>query len=181
MRLTPDIDVVVLMATALSAKRRPAQLVEIVAAADLLQDFVPAGEKLAEAIHRLSSLGLIDAAEGGFALTQRGQEIVAKQPRKADPEQRMAAVKDSLAAYAAKGEYPAVLLTREQISAAMKQTVGNFLPFGIEEVSRQNMAMMERAMSLFSPFYHPPDGSARVPWLLRATAITASPSGTGKE
>jgi hypothetical protein len=38
---------------------------------------------------------------------------------------------------------------------AMKQTMGNFFPFGIEEVSRQNMAMMERAMSLFSPLYRP--------------------------
>ena len=47
---------------------------------------------------------------------------------------------------------------QEQISAAMKQTMGNFFPFGIEEVSRQNMAMMERAMSLFSPFYHPRGG-----------------------
>ena len=42
---------------------------------------------------------------------------------------------------------------------AMQQTVGNFFPFGMEEVSRQNMAMMERAMSLFTPFYQPPDGS----------------------
>jgi polyhydroxyalkanoate synthesis regulator protein len=36
--------------------------------------------------------------------------------------------------------------------AAMKQTMGNFFPFGMEEVGRQNMAMMERAMSLFTPF-----------------------------
>jgi polyhydroxyalkanoate synthesis repressor PhaR len=42
-----------------------------------------------------------------------------------------------------------------QMRAAMQQTMGNFFPFGIEEVGRQNMAMMERAMSLFSPFYRP--------------------------
>ena len=30
------------------------------------------------------------------------------------------------------------------------------------EVSRQNMAMMERAMSLFTPFYRPTDPTAAV-------------------
>jgi polyhydroxyalkanoate synthesis regulator protein len=35
---------------------------------------------------------------------------------------------------------------------AVQQTMGNFFPFGIEEVGRQNVAMMERAMSLFTPF-----------------------------
>jgi polyhydroxyalkanoate synthesis regulator protein len=39
--------------------------------------------------------------------------------------------------------------------AAMQQTVGNLFPFGMEEMGRQNMAMMERAMSLFAPFYRP--------------------------
>ena len=45
---------------------------------------------------------------------------------------------------------------QEQVRAAMQQTVGTLFPFpGMQEVSRQNMAMMERAMSLFSPFYRP--------------------------
>ena len=49
---------------------------------------------------------------------------------------------------------------QEQMRAAMQQTMGNFFPFpGIQEVSRQNMAMMERAMSLFTPFYRPPAGA----------------------
>ena len=52
---------------------------------------------------------------------------------------------------------------QEQVRLTMKQTVGNLFPFGIEEVSRQNMVVIERAMSLFSPFYHPPDGSAPRP------------------
>lgn len=41
---------------------------------------------------------------------------------------------------------------QQQMRIAMQQTMGNFFP-GMEEVGRQNMAMMERAMSLFSPFY----------------------------
>jgi polyhydroxyalkanoate synthesis repressor PhaR len=41
---------------------------------------------------------------------------------------------------------------QDQMRQAMQQTMGSFFPFGMEEVSRQNMAMMERAMSLFTPF-----------------------------
>ena len=43
---------------------------------------------------------------------------------------------------------------QEQMRATMQQTMGNLFPFAnIEEMSRQNIAMMERAMSLFTPFY----------------------------
>ena len=63
---------------------------------------------------------------------------------------------------------------QEQVRESMRQTMGNLmpglgaavpgglasglpggLPLGLEEVGRQNLAMMERAMSLFSPFYRP--------------------------
>jgi polyhydroxyalkanoate synthesis repressor PhaR len=45
---------------------------------------------------------------------------------------------------------------QEQMRSAMQKTMGNLFPFGnIEEVGRQNMAMMERAFSLFTPFYRP--------------------------
>lgn len=44
----------------------------------------------------------------------------------------------------------------EQMRRTMEHTMGGmggFLPFGgLEEMSKQNMAMMERAMSLFAPF-----------------------------
>jgi polyhydroxyalkanoate synthesis repressor PhaR len=47
---------------------------------------------------------------------------------------------------------------QEQMRTAMQKTMGNLFPFGnMEEVSRQNMAMMERAMSFFTPFYRPMD------------------------
>jgi polyhydroxyalkanoate synthesis repressor PhaR len=43
---------------------------------------------------------------------------------------------------------------QEQMRSAVQKTMGNLFPFGnIEEVSRQNLAMMERAFSLFTPFY----------------------------
>jgi polyhydroxyalkanoate synthesis repressor PhaR len=47
---------------------------------------------------------------------------------------------------------------QDQMRQAVQQTMGNFFPFGMEEVGRQNMAMMERALSLFTPFYNQ-DGS----------------------
>ena len=42
---------------------------------------------------------------------------------------------------------------QEQMRRAMQQTMGSFFPFDMEEVSRQNRAMMDRAMSMFTPFY----------------------------
>ena len=45
---------------------------------------------------------------------------------------------------------------QEQMRLAMQQSVGNFFPFNMEEVGRQNMAIMERAMNLFAPFYRRP-------------------------
>ncbi len=46
---------------------------------------------------------------------------------------------------------------QEQMRAAMQKTmgsIGTMFPFGnMEEMRRQNVAMMERALSLFSPFY----------------------------
>jgi len=42
---------------------------------------------------------------------------------------------------------------QDQMRATMQRTMGTMFPFGnMEEVSRQNMAMMERAFSLFTPF-----------------------------
>jgi polyhydroxyalkanoate synthesis repressor PhaR len=52
---------------------------------------------------------------------------------------------------------------QEQMHAAMQKTMGNLFPFGnMEEVSRQNMAMMERAMSFFTPFYRPIEPGTQV-------------------
>jgi polyhydroxyalkanoate synthesis repressor PhaR len=50
---------------------------------------------------------------------------------------------------------------QEQMRAAMQKTmgsIGTMFPFGnMEEVGRQNVAMMERAFSLFTPFYRGPE------------------------
>lgn len=48
---------------------------------------------------------------------------------------------------------------QESIREAMQKTIGPFLPPGMEDVGRKNLEMMERAMTLFTPFY--PQGEAR--------------------
>jgi polyhydroxyalkanoate synthesis repressor PhaR len=49
---------------------------------------------------------------------------------------------------------------QEQMRRSMEQAMGGFLPFGsLEEMGKQQKAMMERAMSLFSPFRPPEPAS----------------------
>lgn len=53
---------------------------------------------------------------------------------------------------------------QEQMRRSMEQAMGGLMPFpgpfgGLEEVGKQNLAMMERAMSLFSPFGRREDGT----------------------
>jgi len=49
----------------------------------------------------------------------------------------------------------AIARQQEQMREAMQHTMGTLLPPGLEEMRRQNIAMMERAMTLFTPFYRP--------------------------
>ncbi len=115
-----DIDALLLLATAVASKRRPAELAEIVAAAELIQAAVPAEAKLLDAIERLSRHGLLSEAESGLALTPAAQQMVADQPRKADAAERLFAIREKLAAHHSKGEHTPVRLTAEQLAAAIE-------------------------------------------------------------
>ena len=44
---------------------------------------------------------------------------------------------------------------QEQMRRAMQQTMEGLFPFTMEEVGRQNAAMLERAFAWFTPFYRP--------------------------
>jgi len=55
---------------------------------------------------------------------------------------------------------------QEQMRRSVEQAMGGFLPFGgLEEMGKQQKAMMERAMSLFSPFlpHEPPSQAQSAP------------------
>ena len=116
-----DVDVLLLMATALASKRRPAELVEIMAAADLLHGSIPLDVDLAAAFLRLSTHGLISEVEGRFTLTPDALEFMAgvRHKRKAEPAERLLAVKQQLADYTPKAEGTAIRLATEQIGAAI--------------------------------------------------------------
>ena len=115
-----DVDIVLLMATALSSKRRPAELVEIMAAADLLQGAIPSELKLVEAFYRLSTQGLLREEAGSFSLTPEAQEVMAGQRKKEiNTEARIFVIKEKLSVYSPAGEHPPITLTAEQLGAAI--------------------------------------------------------------
>jgi hypothetical protein len=119
--MTPihDVDALLLLATALSAKRRPAALVEIMAAIDLLQGNIPAEAKLSEALARLAVNGLLVELDSGIALTPVAQKIVEGLPRKADTAERLFIIRDRLSDYRVSGEHDAILLGTEQLREAL--------------------------------------------------------------
>ncbi|HMT80035.1 MAG TPA: hypothetical protein PKD66_06665 [Azonexus sp.] len=114
-----DVDSLLILAIALSSKRRPAELLEIVAAADLLQNNIPNEAKLVEAFDRLAKYGLIKAESAGIALTAPAQEIITGLPRKAETPERLFAIKDRLSAYNVKGEHAGITLDAAAVTAAI--------------------------------------------------------------
>lgn len=114
-----DVDAILLLAMSLAAKRRPAELAEIIAAADLAQGAIPAEAKLSESFYRLSAYGLICEQNGGFTLAPDAQQIVSSRSRKATAQERIHDIKENLADYNLKGEHTAILVTEGQLGAAI--------------------------------------------------------------
>lgn len=114
-----DVDALLLLATALSSKRRPAGLVEVMAAIDLINNNIPAEPKLAEAIARLAVHGLLCGSADGLALTPAAQQIIENLPRKVENEERLFSIKDQLSMHNAKAESPVIDVTTEALRAAM--------------------------------------------------------------
>jgi polyhydroxyalkanoate synthesis repressor PhaR len=65
---------------------------------------------------------------------------------------------------------------QKQMRQVMQQTFTPFLPVGVEEMGRQNIAMIERAMAMFNPFHRPGDAMPPGPGM-QASAHGASSSG----
>jgi len=114
-----DSDALVLLATTLSAKRRPAELVEIIAAAELIAGSLPGEAKLAESIENLSRHGLICARDGGLALTAGAEALMATQPRKGTGEERLFHVRDDLSACPTRADHAPVQVTPAELQAAI--------------------------------------------------------------
>lgn len=119
MQAIHDVDVLLLLATMLGAKRKPAELPEIVAALDLLQGNIPAAPKLCEAFTRLTGYGLLVAAGDGFALSAEAEEIVTKLPKRADTAERLFIIKDKLSLYSPQGTHASSTVSEADVNAAI--------------------------------------------------------------
>lgn len=115
-----DVDALLILATSLSSKRRPAELVEIMAAIDFLQGNIPTESKLSEAFARLSGLGLVLAAEGGYQLSPAAEAMVSNLPRKGEAAERIFRVKDNLSTYKPEAEHAALAVASDDIKAAIQ-------------------------------------------------------------
>lgn len=98
MQVIHDVDVLTLLATALAAKRRPAELLEVIAGIDLINGNVPTESKLSEAFARLGENGLLVESEGGLALTAAAVDMIEQLSRKGDNAQHLFELKSLLAA-----------------------------------------------------------------------------------
>ncbi|MBK5914237.1 hypothetical protein [Rhodocyclus purpureus] len=115
-----DVDLVLLLASALASKRRAAELSEIIAGIELVQPIaLPAVAKIAEAFARLSGQGLLVAAEGRFALSPEAQTMIEALPKKADTAERLVALRPKLSAFRSNGESASILIEVEQVNAAI--------------------------------------------------------------
>lgn len=114
-----DVDAPLLLAISLSSKRRPAELVEIVAAYELIQGATFSEEKISEAFSRLAGFGLICETDGGFSLPEDAQIHITGQAKKIDTQERVFSIKANLSAYNPKGNHASISVTVEQLAAAL--------------------------------------------------------------
>ena len=94
-----DHDPLLFLAVALAAKRRPAELVDVVAAIDLLQIAIPGEQRFVDSFARLAAAGLLIGQGEGIALTPAGLALFEALPKLSDGEERVYSVKQALSGY----------------------------------------------------------------------------------
>ncbi|MGI4940320.1 MAG: polyhydroxyalkanoate synthesis repressor PhaR [Janthinobacterium lividum] len=65
---------------------------------------------------------------------------------------------------------------QQQLRQAVQQSISPFLPAGVEEMGRQNLAMIERAMSMFNPFHRGTEPLPPAPALAPEPGAAPEPS-----
>ncbi len=113
-----DADAILLLSLSLAAKRRPADLVEICAAADLLQGVIPNPAKVSDSFARLSAYGLILEVNGGYTLNADAQQMMEGMRKRDTIEQRIHMLKELLAEYHLQGEHVTLQVSETALSAA---------------------------------------------------------------
>ena len=114
-----DVDALLILSIAIAAKRRPAELIEIIAAADLIQESASAEFHLFHAFQRMSQCGLICSAGAGYELTADGQKIVMGQAKKLTNLERIPGIRANLAAYNAKVEHAVIEVSQALLDTAV--------------------------------------------------------------
>ncbi|HEY6094843.1 MAG TPA: hypothetical protein VIU93_07815, partial [Gallionellaceae bacterium] len=116
-----DVDAALLLSLTIAAKRRPAELAEIITALAMAQQGeIPAKSRLVEAFARMGICGLVTEADGGYTLSAAGQAMMAGQRAKDDSAARLARVKQQLAEFEPRDKHPAIRVTPEQLLAAIQ-------------------------------------------------------------
>ena len=121
MRLDPDFDAPLLLALSLAAKRRPANLVEVVAAFDLVHSNIPLPAQFIDAFHRLSQFGLVVTQDGGYTLSPYALNIVSGHKKNATHETRILAIQQNLAECRMKKDHVLIQLQLEQMAPAVRE------------------------------------------------------------
>ncbi|HEY0664486.1 MAG TPA: hypothetical protein VGD24_00280 [Gallionella sp.] len=114
-----DVDAILLLAMSLAAKRRPAELVEIIAAADLSLQAVPTSARMTDSLHRLGSYGLITETPDGYSLTAAAQLMLTGHAKKALPQERIRNIREHLADHNRQGDALDIHVTEKQVDAAI--------------------------------------------------------------
>lgn len=103
-----DTDAQLLLATLIAAKRRPAALADIVAAAEFMGFPVTAPGAWATAFARFFTHGLLSATDEGYVLTPVAVELVKGLPKKAEADERVFLVRERLSAWKPAAEHAGV-------------------------------------------------------------------------
>lgn len=115
-----DVDAILLLSLTVAAKRRPADLVEIITAIALANDVIPNQNKLSEAFARMSACSLIVEIDGGYTLSDDAQAMMASQRNRDDTAKKIDRLKSHLADYQPQGKHPGIRIGHEQIIDAIE-------------------------------------------------------------
>ncbi|RTL26910.1 MAG: hypothetical protein EKK49_17710 [Rhodocyclaceae bacterium] len=115
-----DVDALLLLSMLLATKRRPADMVEIVAAADLLDGGVGSEARWAEAFRRFATHDLIVEVDGRYTLTEAGLQLVHRLPKKADTAERIFLLREKLSEYEPAEKTPSIVMQEEQVAEAVR-------------------------------------------------------------
>ncbi len=114
-----EVDAILLLSLSVAAKRRPADLAEILAAIDLAHGAIPSAAQLSKAFASLAAHGLIVGIDGCHTLSADAQKMMESQRKKDDTAKKILRLNEHLADYPLKGEHLIIKISPAQLLAAV--------------------------------------------------------------